>query len=231
MPEHNWMQSLDSLEPIPVLGEHVVARLRRAIIAGDLPVGTHLVEAKLSARFNVSRGPIRDALRRLQTEGLVEPRGRGLAVRGLTLDDLEELYLVRELIESTVMRRCCEIDNADLTAVKMQLDRMRAAYESGDREQFARADLEFHTAFYEVAGYRRLSSIWAQQRPTFAEVLAVTNAQDGDLAPTLRDHELLLEAASARDIDRTLELLHSHIRGSLGRMRAAYADIAGPSAV
>lgn len=231
MPEHNWMQSLDSLEPIPALGEHVVARLRRAIIAGDLPVGTHLVEAKLSARFSVSRGPIRDALRRLQIEGLVEPGGRGLIVRGLTLEDLEELYMVRELIESTAMRRCCEIAAADLSGVERQLDRMRTAYESGDREQFARADLEFHTAFYEIAGYRRLASIWAQQRPTFAEVLTVTNAQDGDLAPTLRDHELLLDAVRNRDADRTLELLHSHIRGSLGRMRAAYADIARPSAV
>lgn len=231
MPEQNWMQSLDSLDPVPVLGEHVVARLRRAIIAGDLPVGTHLVEAKLSARFNVSRGPIRDALRRLQLEGLVEPGGRGLVVRGLTLDDLEELYMVRELIESAAMRRCCEMDDADLSPAQRQLERMRAAYESGDRELFARADLEFHTAFYELAGYRRLSSIWAQQRPTFAEVLAVTNAQDGDLAPTLRDHELLLESTRSGDVDRTLELLHSHIRGSLGRMRAAYAGIAEASAI
>ena len=222
MHNQTWEQSFDSLAPAPALGHHVLAQLRRAIITGDLAAGTHLVESKLSATFDVSRGPIRDALRQLQVEGLVESRRRGTYVRGLTSADIEELYMIRELLEFAAVRAICEREGVDLEGVKAELRRMREAFEAGDRQAFASADLQFHTAFYDAAGYPRLSAVWAQYRPTFADMLAVTNAQDGDLAPTLRDHELLLESVAGGDTEGTLEILGRHIQGSLDRMRSAY---------
>lgn len=225
MQQQTWEQSFDSLAPAPALGHHVLGQLRRAIILGELPADTHLVESKLSASFDVSRGPIRDALKQLTVEGLVETRRRGTYVRGLTSDDIEELYMIRELIEFAAVRALCErAGEVDLSGVHRELARMRSAFEADDRQAFATADLQFHTAFYEAAGYPRLAAVWAQYRPTFADMLSLTNMQDGDLAPTLRDHESLLESVAGGDTEATLEILGRHIEGSLGRMRKAYSE-------
>lgn len=225
MQQQTWEQSFDSLSPAPALGHHVIGQLRRAIIVGDLPAGTHLVESKLSTTFDVSRGPIRDALKQLTVEGLVESRRRGTYVRGLTTDDIEELYMIRELIEfAAVKSLCARTAEVDLSGAQRELDRMRQAFEQGDRPGFATADLQFHTAFYTAAGHPRLAAIWEQYRPTFADMLALTNSQDDDLAPTLRDHELLLESVAGGNEVATLDILGRHIEGSLRRMRAAYSD-------
>ena len=73
--------------------------LRRAIIGGELEPGTHLVESALSERFGVSRAPIRDALKELEGEGLLEPRRRGVYVKALTGEDVWELHNLRQTLE------------------------------------------------------------------------------------------------------------------------------------
>lgn len=75
------------------LGLHVLSSLRRLIITGEIATGTHLIEAQLSESYAVSRGPVHDALKKLETEGLVESRRHGVFISGLSVDDIEELYL------------------------------------------------------------------------------------------------------------------------------------------
>lgn len=206
----------------PKLGEHVAQELRRAIISGSLDRDTHLVESRLSEMFGVSRGPVRDALTSLSEEGLVESRRRGTYVRGLSIEDIEELYSLRKLIETDVVLRCIDTDGADFTPVAEALEEMRRALASGDASTFAQADLGFHSAFYSVAGHRRIEAIWLQYRPTFAGMLEVTNAQDDSLTPTMEDHEVLLDAVTAGDRAKSLALLEDHLEGSRRRMLAAY---------
>ncbi len=212
-----------SVPPARALGQHVVDHLRRLIITGELPSGTHLVEAQLSEAFDVSRGPVRDALRQLETEGLVESRRRGVFVIGLTLDDIEELYGLRRLLEVEAVRLCLGRQGVGYEAASAALDRMRAAADAQDPTAFATADLDFHSAFYAASGHRRLDAIWQQYRPTFAGMLAVTNAEDQDLAPTFDDHAALLRAVMSGDLGRTLELIEEHLDGSHRRMLSAYS--------
>jgi GntR family transcriptional regulator of gluconate operon len=206
----------------PRLGEHVAQEIRLAIIGGSLARDTHLVESRLSDMFGVSRGPVRDALQRLTEEGLVESRRRGTYVRGLDEEDIDELYSLRQLIESDVIRRCLESTTVDLTPVRDALANMSTAIHTGDASTFARADLDFHSAFYDVAGHRRIRAIWQQYRPTFAGMLEVTNAIDENLTPTLEDHEVLLDAVIVGDRERALSLLEEHLDGSRRRMLTAY---------
>ncbi|MFC8922036.1 GntR family transcriptional regulator [Cellulosimicrobium sp. NPDC057127] len=218
-----WGRAALGVRPAPALGQHVVDHLRRLIITGELRPGTHLVEAQLSRTFDVSRGPVRDALRQLETEGLVESRRRGVFVIGLALDDIEELYVLRRLLELEAVRQCMSGTDVDHAAADAALDRMAAAARAQDPAAFATADLDFHSAFYAASGHRRLEAIWQQYRPTFAGMLTVTNAEDHDLAPTLEDHVELLRVIRAGDQPQAVALLEAHLDGSHRRMLTAYS--------
>ncbi len=219
----HWRRAALTVPPARALGQHVLDHLRRLIITGELRAGTHLVEAQLSEAFDVSRGPVRDALRQLETEGLVESRRRGVFVVGLSADDIEELYGLRRLIELEAVRLCMARPETGYAAASAALDRMRAAAEAQDAAAFATADLDFHSAFYAASGHRRLDAIWQQYRPTFAGMLAVTNAEDQDLAPTFDDHEALLRTVQTGHLERSLRLLQEHLDGSHRRMLTAYS--------
>lgn len=212
-----------AIAPPPALGKHVLDELRRRIITGELAVGTHLVEKRLSQTFDVSRGPIRDALRQLETEGLVESRRRGVYVIGLTTEDLAELYSLRQVLEAEAVRLCMNLETGiDATDARHALDQMRDAAENSDPVTFASADLAFHSSFYAQSGHRRLASFWEQYRPTFADMLGVTNTVDGDLRPTYRDHEDLLRIIQTGEVEQVMPKLRTHIEGSHDRMLAAY---------
>jgi GntR family transcriptional regulator, gluconate operon transcriptional repressor len=219
-----WRASVVSVPATPALGSHVLDSLRRLIIIGELPAGTHLVEAQLSETFQVSRGPVRDALRQLATEGLVESRRRGVFVIGLSTDDIEELYGLRQLLESHALTLCISSGSAArLANAHEALERMAAAARTTDSAAFARADLEFHSAFYSASGSRRLEKVWQQYRPTFADMLSVTNAEDRDLTPTHQDHVHLLQLVVEGKHEDALASLRDHIDGSRRRMLTAYA--------
>jgi GntR family transcriptional regulator of gluconate operon len=221
--DERWEGVVVSVTPAPALGQRVVDHLRRLIIGGKLPAGTHLVESRLSARFDVSRGPVRDALRQLEVEGLVESRRRGVFVIGVTVDDIEELYSLRQLIEAEAIALCVRRGTGDAATLAQALTRMGDAAEAGDSDAFAEADLDFHTAFYDASGHRRLAALWQQYRPTFAAMLALTNAEDRDLKPTFQDHVQLHRLISAGDLEGAQALLQEHIDGSRRRLLAAYS--------
>lgn len=225
-PAAHWSDGLPSLRPAPALGLHVLGSLRRLIITGEIAAGTHLVEAQLSDSYDVSRGPVRDALKKLETEGLVESRRRGVYVIGLSVDDIQELYSLRHLLEGEAVSRCVRTPvEPDWTAARAALADMARTGRSGDVLGFAEADLDFHSAFYVQAGHRRLDSVWQQYRPTFADMLAVTNTVDRDLGPTVQDHVDLLDAVAGRRLEESLERLARHVEGSLARMLTAYARV------
>lgn len=221
----HWKDSVRSVGATPALADHIVSELRRLIVAGELPAGTRLVELDLSATFDVSRGPVRDALRHLETEGLVESRRGGTYVVGLSLADIEELYVLRELLESAAIRISIAAGTTEYTAAHEALEAMRQAATDGDVDAFAVADLDFHSSFYVTAGNRRLRATWLQYRPTFANMLRITNAEDRDLSPTLRDHEQFLHLVEQRDTPGVLALLEEHIQGSRRRMLDAYSHL------
>jgi len=98
-------RSLASFQPVAVrhgaLWESTLATLRLSIVRGDLPIGAQLVEAELATRLSVSRGPIREALRQLELEGLVVSYARrGTFVVGITEQDVREIYGLRLLLET-----------------------------------------------------------------------------------------------------------------------------------
>jgi GntR family transcriptional regulator of gluconate operon len=210
----------------PSLGTQVLDQLRALVVRGDLAPGTHLVEGKVAEEFGVSRGPVRDALRQLEIEGLVEPRSRGVSVRGLDDDDLRELYALRGALEGLAIRQTiARRASVDWSVLDTAVEAMWQAADARDPARFAAADMDFHSAFYDLCGNRRLAAAWATHRPLFAAVLDVTNTRDRDLHPTAQDHADLAELIRAGAAEPVLATLDAHLTGSQERMRASLVDL------
>ena len=218
----DWSNAAGTIQPSLALGQHVVDRLRRMVITAAIPADTHLVEQQLSDVFQVSRGPIRDALRQLENEGLVETRRRGVFVVGLKPEDIEELYKLRQVLEGEAVRECMVRGIPNEPSLEQPVAVMFTAAQAGDSVRFAEADLEFHSAFYALAGNRRLRNVWQQYRPTFADMLLLTNADDDDLMAAHRDHLALLQLLEAGDAATAGMLLTKHIDGARCRMLRSY---------
>ncbi|GAB3707103.1 GntR family transcriptional regulator [Mariniluteicoccus flavus] len=198
--------------------------LRGRIVAGQIAPGTHLVEDAVAVEHGISRGPVRDALRILTGEGLLESRRRGFFVRGFTQVDIDELYQIREAAEQLAGRLALQrAATSDWDDARHYVDVMRSTADAGDRHAYAVADLAFHTQFYVLSGNARLESLWRQFQPTFAALLDVTNAQDLDLHPSADDHVTLMQLAEAGDVAGFATTLTDHLAGSRRRMSQSMA--------
>jgi GntR family transcriptional regulator of gluconate operon len=195
------------------LGDEVAQMLRRAIISGELDSGTHLVESVLSERFQVSRAPIREALRELEGEGLVESRRRGVYVKGLTRQDVWELYGLRTMLEGAAVELAVSrFGEEDIAALRGHLETMAAAASTGRRSDFAKADMGFHTQVFERVGHRRLLRVWQSFVETYRVVLEITDTENPDLDAVVMDHAHIVAAIERRDSDEARRRIEESLR-------------------
>jgi GntR family transcriptional regulator of gluconate operon len=207
------------------LGERLAEVLRERVIRGEYERGARLVEGVLAEQFDVSRGPVRDALTILSAQGLIESKRQGVVVRGLSQDDIDELYTLRMAIEALALQRAIERHRDDPSAWSLaegECAKLQIAADSGDLRHYAEYDLAFHTEFYRLSEHGRLQHIWEQYRPIFAVILRIANEQDAaDLHPSAQDHEILLSLALKGDVASARAVLDTHLRDSLGRITRA----------
>lgn len=191
--------------------------------------GMHLVEGAISSEYDVSRGPVRDALRVLASEGLVESRRRGYYVKAFTIRDVHELYEIRAAAERLACSLAIERSaDEDWEHAESILGEMWDAANINDKPRYATLDLSFHTEFYINSRNARLLTLWRQFQPTFAALLEVTNAQDHDLHPSAEDHSTLLQLCKERELESFITELDRHLEGSLRRMLTAVTSRENP---
>jgi DNA-binding GntR family transcriptional regulator len=189
-----------------------VARvLREAIVEGELPEGSPLVEAQLAAELSVSRGPVRSALQVLQGEGLVETRANGrMATVRFGPEDLDDLLAVRLELESSAVRRG--------TAARADVEPVRAAFEafrqeSATTERLVELDIAFHRALVEHGGSRFLLSAWLALAPVLQAVITIGNRRLARQDPAthyrriMAAHEPILEPLERRDPELVVSIL------------------------
>jgi DNA-binding GntR family transcriptional regulator len=217
----------DLLTPPPVrsLGDDIAERLRAAILSGHFEPGERLGEERLARMMHVSRGPIRDALSRLERQGLVViKRNKGAFVARLTPEDLDELYTLRLAIERLALQRACaEADAAEIAGMQQLVDEIAAHTRTGISEQLAAdLDLRFHDLIYQAAHHRRLRETWSQIRPQIHILLLSRNVVDRDFRDLVVDaHQQLLDAIRDRDASRAVAILDDHLHGSYQRVLAS----------
>ena len=195
------------------LAEHAAAELQEAILTGELPPGTPLRLAKLAALLDMSPMPVREAVRHLERLGLAEhvPH-RGARVSALSVDDLEDTYEARLVLEGLAVRRAAErFTEAHARRCAGLLDVHVRAYRSGDERRSRDAHTEFHFALYESGG-----SAWLTRliRPLWqnSERYRIASLYTRDsLEHRRREHEAILDSCVSGDPQAAEAALRTHL--------------------
>ena len=197
------------------LREVVFYTLRRQILKGELKPGERLMEIALANRLGVSRTPVREAIRKLENEGLVImlPR-RGAHVAEITRQELNDVLEIRSSLEELAIVRACEnMTDSDMEALKeVEADFARlVADESSDLATLGEADEHFHDLIYEGTGNRRLIQIINQLREQMYR-FRVEYLKDIAIRRTLvEEHDAIVRVLERRDRDESVRLIKLHI--------------------
>jgi DNA-binding GntR family transcriptional regulator len=197
--------------------EVIASRIALAIREKVIPPGAALVQEDLARRFDVSRSPVREALRILATEGVVEMTpGGGTYVRSLDRRELDELYDLRLMIEPTIAEEIVQhITRADIDALELRVNEMEAGE---DVSRWMRANFDFHTRLYQAAGRPRtaeiLKSLLAAVQPYSQENID----QLGGRRQADDEHRAMIAAIRAGDAAGLTELIRSHLASAKTRV-------------
>jgi DNA-binding GntR family transcriptional regulator len=198
------------------LVELAVARLKYEILSGATDPGERLVEEQLTRRLGISRAPLREALRLLAEQGLVEHRPRrGSRVAILSERDVHELYAVRDVLERHVVGTALPVGGPEqLAGMRAALEEMRRAARSGDRLAVADAHRGFHVALATLSGNRQLTLVYDQVLTKIQLYMAINLRREAETTADpldgVRRHARLLAAVESGDATTVLTALGSH---------------------
>lgn len=207
------------------LSEKVTDRLRDAIFRGKLPPGEQLREMQLSQWLGVSRGPIREALKQLEREGLVliPSNGRTMVAR-LTREDFDEVYSLRLGLERVAMqyaiRNATPNDLDDMEQVVQMM--VREVNEGVTAKDGADLDLHFHDLLYRASRHKRLQACWADLRPQIYIFLLSRNVADEDFRTQMIGHQEIIDVIRAKDEAQAIQVINKHIAIAYARIIKTY---------
>ncbi|MFE1244201.1 GntR family transcriptional regulator [Fictibacillus sp. NPDC058756] len=223
------MENHESLYPEKWLskastGERVTCELRMRIISGFIESGTILSENKLAAEYNVSRSPIREALKILANENLIRLERMGAVVVGISDKEVEEIYDVRLLIETFVFERLVKLDAASLVReLNKILEMMQIAIKYKDADEFAIQDVLFHETIIRAINHSYITMIWNNIKPVMESFIILSmrmhfNEKYDDLSRIVKNHELYIDAINTKDRDIMIQSLHQNFDDVQGKV-------------
>ncbi len=195
------------------LGEAVTSVLREAIFTGKLKPGERLVEESLAEQLGTSRGPIRDAMRQLQQEGLVTvlPR-RGAVVSTPSVDEARQAYGLRIVLEEYAASLAVEhLDDEDLGQLGKRITQMQAAADSDDLHTLLSHDEAFHDIVWYASRHQKLLQMRAQIAPQIHAYTVAAGHLYPDLHVLADSHVPVLEALISRDPERVKAAIRDHV--------------------
>lgn len=191
------------IEKHQTLREKILETIRDAILKGSLKPGERVSEPDLADRFGISRTPIREAFRQLESEGYLQvvPR-KGAVVASLSERDIEEFYAIKILLEGFAARMAAEnISEKDIERLESINERLRQIAKEGDVKNFFRVHNEFHEIFIRAAGNEKLYEMINQLVMRFKRLRLASLAQPGRMEISVEEHRNMIEAFRRRDGD------------------------------
>jgi DNA-binding GntR family transcriptional regulator len=192
----------------------VYERLRRNIVSGELAPGSRIVELDIAAQMGTSQGPVREALQRLEREGLVQRQAHSATfVTALELDEMYELFSIRSVIEGFAIRHTVEcITDEQCDQLAHLADLMREEGQRGDMLGLTNYDMEFHRLICKWSGNATLLRAWD---PLYSQIQRFVVRTHRDYLATVTDiantHDPILAALRRRDVEQVTPLIQEHI--------------------
>jgi DNA-binding GntR family transcriptional regulator len=219
------ISELDPRGPIarPTLHDAIVARVRDMVIEGELAPGTRLHEGNLGKMLGVSRTPLREALKFLVSEGLLElSPGRGAVVRQFTAKDVHDSLIVLGSLEGLAGRlACANATDAEIREVQQLHDRMMDMYEKRDRLPYFKLNQAIHSAILRLTKNEALVSVHGVLQARLKRIRYIGNEGPEKWAGAVADHEEIIMALAARDPERLSTILTAHMEKTWERVRNA----------
>ncbi len=190
-----------------------IAELRKMIFSGDLGAGTDHLESELADRLGMSRTPVREALLRLEAQGLVEVRPRkGVRIKPLSPADMAEIYDILTELESLAAANAAEqnLAEGDLNLLSSAIQEMQNALDKGDREGWATADDQFHQELTRLGGNARIVGISSMLADQVRRARMVTLYMRPAPTKSNDDHARVLDAIRRGDAEAARAVHRAH---------------------
>ena len=202
------------------LHDELVGRVRDMIIDGQLPPGTRIHEGHLGEALGVSRTPLREALKFLASEGLIElVPGRGALVRKLTQRDVRNMLDVLIALETLAGRlACAKASDADIGKVRVLHDEMMKFYEARDRLEYYKRNQAIHSAIARLSQNDVLAAMHESIQQRLKRVRFIGNEEPAKWEGAVAEHEEMISALEARDGGRFAEILARHLEQTWERV-------------
>ena len=203
------------------LHDAIVSRIRDMIIEGTLAPGTRIHEGHLGRELGVSRTPLREALKYLASEGLLElAPGRGAVVRSFSSKDVEDSLIVLANLENLAGRLACiHASDEAIRAIRRMHDEMMQRYAVRDRLSYFKLNQAIHSAILKASGNDPLADVHGVLQARLRRIRYVGNESPEKWAAAVADHEDMIAALEARDGERLAGVLTNHMRNTWDRVR------------
>lgn len=204
------------------LADQVFEHIENDILCGNYKKGDLLTETKLSAALGVSRTPIREALRRLEQEHLIEETGKGALVIGITEDDLEDIFLVRSKLEGLVCKSAAQNRTAEQLNELREIIELQEYYlTKSDPDHIKAMDNKFHNLIYKISGRNVFFEILETLHNKVQKYRRVAVTNKSRAAASVAEHRAIFEAISEQDADKAYELSLKHIENAYNHIKKA----------
>lgn len=230
-PSDGWLSNLSPVARTQ-LGDRAYAQILDQILAGRIAPGEHLVEQALAEQLGISRISVREALRQLAHEGLIEIiPNRGAYVRRFTAADIEEVFRLRAALEGMAGEVVvANANEADLAALQEVVDELAGFEAAGDRVRGSEADTEFHRRLMLMSGQRRAYAIWQSMSAQITMVVYSVSSNYPSFAGVAERHQRIIDLVRAGDGAALSDTLRRHIlEGGQHLVDALHRDPIGAS--
>jgi DNA-binding GntR family transcriptional regulator len=199
---------------ITSLPDQVYEHLRRAIINAELRPGEKLIELEIAAQMGTSQGPVREALQRLEHDGLVERRARSATfVTSISTDEMYELFLVRSTIEGFAVQRAIHKVTPDqCRTLEDLIEKMAQAGSRSDMPILAEYDMQFHRRLVEWSGSASLLRVWTALSNQIQRFIVQSHIEHYlDFVEIGMRHQPIVDALRQHDGDAAVRAVQEHI--------------------
>ena len=197
-----------SMEKHLTLREKILEHIRDAIISGSLKAGSRVSEPELADRYGISRTPIREAFRQLESEGYltVIPR-RGAVVSEFSQKDVEDFYAIKSILEGYAARQACmKLTDKELDKLQANNDRLAELADHNDIKTFFKIHNDFHDMFIKAADNEKLRELITSVVARFQRLRFTSLSLPGRMKIVIQEHGKIIEAFRRRDAE-TAEML------------------------